>query len=134
MHAALRGFAAQPQHVVLICGGAVSGSEAAAYCAARGLTAIVLEQNERPYGKIEDGLPRWHDKLRNQEYQRIDENLRRPGVYYVPKTKLGADLSLAEVRSWGVSTVLLANGAWRDRPLPVPEADAYIGKGLSYQN
>ena len=34
--------------------------------------AIVIEQNERPYGKIEDGLPRWHDKLRAKEYERID--------------------------------------------------------------
>lgn len=134
MHAALRGLAERPQHVVLICGGAVSGSEAAAYCAARGLCAIVLEQNIRPYGKIEDGLPRWHDKLRAQEYRRIDENLGRPGVYFVPKTKLGVELNFGDVARLHPSALLLANGAWRDRPLPVPGADAYVGKGLCYQN
>jgi hypothetical protein len=119
----------------VICGGAVSGSEAAAYCAGRGITAIVLEQNARPYGKIEDGLPRWHDKLRAKEYERIDQNLDHPDVYFVPQTKLGADLPLEQVaRQWGASAVLLANGAWRDRPLPVPDAERYVDRGLVYQN
>jgi NADPH-dependent glutamate synthase beta subunit-like oxidoreductase len=134
MHAQLQGLSSQARHVVIICGGAVSGSEAAAFCAARDITAIVLEQNVRPYGKIEDGLPRWHDKLRAQEYGRIDENLGRPGVFFVPSTKLGKDLAFRDVASFGASALVLANGAWRDRPLPVPGADAYIGKGLCYQN
>ena len=82
---------AEPRHLVVICGGAVSGSEAAAMCAARGMLAVVLEQNTRPYGKIEDGLPRWHDKLRRQEYARIDENLTQPGVLFVPRVTLGRD-------------------------------------------
>ncbi|MFI5306587.1 MAG: hypothetical protein ACHQ53_04495 [Polyangiales bacterium] len=135
MHEALQRLKAQPRHVVVVCGGAVSGSETAAYCAARGVTAIVLEQNLRPYGKIEDGLPRWHDKLRAKEYERIDQNLGLPDVYFVPSTKLGIDLPFEEVaRSWSPSAVLLANGAWRDRPLPVPGAEQYAGKGLVYQN
>ena len=74
---ALEKLASEPRHVVAICGSAVSGSEAAAICAARGIAAIVLEQNARPYGKIEDGLPRWHAKLRAKEYQAIDANLQR---------------------------------------------------------
>jgi NADPH-dependent glutamate synthase beta subunit-like oxidoreductase len=135
MHERLDQLAAEPRHVVVIGGGAVSGSEAAAFCADRGVTAIVLEQNPRPYGKIEDGLPRWHDKLRKQEYERIDANLRRPGVYFVPQTKLTADVSLETVRrEWNASAVVLASGAWRDRPLPVPGADAFAGNGLVYQN
>jgi ferredoxin--NADP+ reductase len=134
MHAQLLALASQPRHVIIICGGAVSGAEAAAMCVTRGVTAIVLEQNARPYGKIEDGLPRWHDKLRAQEYGRIDANLGQPGVYFVPQTKLGVDIALPELVRAGASAVLLANGAWRDRPLPVPGADAYIDKGLCYQN
>ena len=138
----LQALQAQPRHVVVICGGAVSGSEAAAICAERDLTAIVIEQNARPYGKIEDGLPRWHDKLRQKEYELIDANLARPGVYYVPQTKLGRDLSVQDLSArWGASVVLLANGAWRDRPLPVEGADAYRDQpssagsaGLVYQN
>ena len=128
-------LASQPRHVVAICGGAVSGSEAAATCAAQGITAIVFDQNVRPYGKIEDGLPRWHDRLRAKEYKTIDENLGRPGVYFVPGTALGVGLPFDElVKQWGVSAVLLANGAWRDRALPVPGAEDYVGKGLVYQN
>jgi NADPH-dependent glutamate synthase beta subunit-like oxidoreductase len=135
MHERLQKFSFEPRHVVLICGGAVSGSEAAAYCAARGITAIVLEQNVRPYGKIEDGLPRWHDKLRAKEYERIDQNLAHPDIYFVPRTKLTTDLNVSEIiRDWGLSAILLANGAWRDRALPVPGADAYIDKGLVCQN
>lgn len=135
MHERLQQLTAEPRHLVVICGGAVSGSEAAAYCAARGIVAIVIEQNARPYGKIEDGLPRWHDKLRAQEYERIDQNLSQPGVYYVPGTRLGRDLALEELaRGWNPSALLLATGAWRDRPLPVEGADAYAGKGLVYQN
>src|SRR6478672_3911556 len=135
MHERLVGLGSQSRHVVVVCGGAVSGSEAAAVLAARGITAIVIEQNVRPYGKIEDGLPRWHDKLRSQEYARIDENLSRPEVYFVPATRIGADLPFDEIAArWGVSAVLLANGAWRDRPLPVDGAEPYVGKGLVYQN
>ena len=29
---------------------------------------------------------------------------------------------------------MLACGAWRDRPLPLPGADAFVGRGLVYQN
>ena len=46
------------QHVVLVVGGAVAGSEAVAQFTGRGVLCIVVEQNARPYGKIEDGLPR----------------------------------------------------------------------------
>ena len=131
----LEELASQSSHVVAICGGAVSGSEAAAICAAQGITAIVFEQNARPYGKIEDGLPRWHDRLRAKEFKAIDENLKRPGVHFVPRTRLGPDLPFEELANqWGVSAVVLANGAWRDRPLPVPGANYYVGKGLVYQN
>jgi hypothetical protein len=89
----------------------------------------------RPYGKIEDGLPRWHAALRRKEYQTIGGKLGQPGVHYLPLTRIGRDVSLAELTdSWGFSAVVLANGAWRDRPLPVEGADAYVGKGLVYQN
>jgi ferredoxin--NADP+ reductase len=127
--------ATEPKPVVAIIGGAVAGSEAAAACAARGAIPIVFEQGERPYGKIEDGLPRWHEKLRDKEYKKIDENLGSGDVIFVPRTEIGGDLSWAELYGdWSLSAVVLANGAWRDRPLPVEGADAYEGRGLVYQN
>ncbi len=126
--------AGRPQHVVLVVGGAVAGSEAATQFTARGVLCIVLEQNARPYGKIEDGLPRWHVKLRESEEDKIDAKLAQPNVHFVPRTRVGRDVTLEEVRSWGLSAIVLANGAWRDRPLPIPHADAYVGRGLSYQN
>ncbi len=127
--------ATEPKLVVAIIGGAVAGSEAAAACAARGAIPVVFEQGARPYGKIEDGLPRWHEKLRDKEYLKINENLGGDAVIFVPKTEIGAALPWDELyRELGFSAVVLANGAWRDRRLPVEGADAYEGRGLVYQN
>ena len=60
------------QHFVAIVGGAIAGSVAAEILADRGIRVAVFEQNKRPYGKIEDGLPRWHVEQRKQEYGNID--------------------------------------------------------------
>jgi ferredoxin--NADP+ reductase len=124
----------EPTHVIGILGGAVSGSEAALIAAERGALVVIVEQNARPYGKIEDGLPRWHVALRNKEFARIDENLSRPNVLFVPNTKVGRDLPWETfTRELGFSSVILANGAWRDRP-QIASVDAFNGRGLAYQN
>ncbi|HEV2246714.1 MAG TPA: FAD-dependent oxidoreductase [Terriglobia bacterium] len=125
----------QSEHFVAIVGAAISGSVAAEILADRGIQVAVIEQNKRPYGKIEDGLPRWHVEQRKQEYARIDARLRKPGVHFIPSTKLGRDFDFQELcRDWGFSAVILANGAWRDRDLGVPGADQFINRGLIYQN
>lgn len=122
-------------HFVAVIGGATAGAEVASRLADRGVEVVVFEQNKRPYGKIEDGLPRWHVALRNKEYGTIDGKLSRKGVTFVPETKIGRDVDFKElVNDWGFSAVVLANGAWRDRPVPVEGADAYVGRGLVYQN
>ncbi len=125
----------QPTHCVAVIGGAVAGAEVAGTLADRGVEVVVFEQNPRPYGKIEDGLPRWHVALRNKEYAAIGAHLSKPGVHFVPNTKISRDLSFdGLVGEWGFSGVVLACGAWRDRPLPVEGADEYLDKGLIYQN
>jgi NADPH-dependent glutamate synthase beta subunit-like oxidoreductase len=122
-------------HWVAVIGGATAGAEVAGRLAEHGVRVVVFEMNPRPFGKIEDGLPRWHVGLRQKEYETIREKLARPGVEFVPCTKLGRDLAFETVaREWGFSALVLANGAWRDRPLPVEGADAYVGRGLIYQN
>ncbi|MCS7176539.1 MAG: FAD-dependent oxidoreductase [Candidatus Kapabacteria bacterium] len=121
-------------HYVVVVGGAVAGAEAAYQLAQRGIRVAVLEQYPLPYGKIEYGLPKWHVKLRNKEEAAIDAKLQHQLVRYVPKVRLGRDVRLTELLQWGVSAVILANGAWRDRPFPVPEAEQYIGRGFYYQN
>jgi NADPH-dependent glutamate synthase beta subunit-like oxidoreductase len=131
----VRAVNAPTQHVVAIVGGATAGAEAAAILAGRGVLCIVFEQNLRPYGKIEDGLPRWHVRLREKEFELINERLSRPGVHFVPRTKIGRDVDFRElVNDWGFTAVLLAHGAWRDRPLAIEGADAFVGRGLVYQN
>lgn len=120
---------------VAIVGAATAGAEIAGRLAASGATVVVFEQNPRPYGKIEDGLPRWHRAQRTKEYGVIDGKLDHDNVWFVPSTRLGRDISLSELENdWGFSRVVLAVGAWRDRPLPLTGADDLEGKGFVYQN
>jgi hypothetical protein len=124
-----------PRHVVAVIGAATAGAEIAHILASRGARVVVIEQNARPYGKIEDGLPRWHVKQRRDEYEEINRRLDRPNIEFVPLTRMGADISYDDLRlKWGLSAVVLANGAWRDRPLAIEGADQYIDRGLVYQN
>jgi ferredoxin/flavodoxin---NADP+ reductase len=124
-----------PAHAVAVIGGATAGAEVAAHLAQRGVTVAVFDQNPRPYGKVEDGLPRWHRELRRKEYETIRGKLASPGVHFVPLTKIGADIAFEDlVLRWGFSAVVLACGAWRDRPLPIEGAERFLGRGLIYQN
>lgn len=122
-------------HCVAIVGGATAGAEVASRLSDRGIQVAVFEQNSRPFGKIEDGLPRWHEALRKKEYETIRKKLSLPRVDYVPNTKIGREIEFETlVNEWGFTSVILANGAWWDRPLPVEGADDYLNKGLIYQN
>lgn len=121
--------------IVAVIGGAVAGSEAARLLAERGVVVLVIEQGARPYGKIEGGLPRWHRKLREAEYRRIDKALDHPNIFLLTETRLGEDVSIEQlIDELKLSAVILANGAWRDRPLPIEGIETYRGRGLIYQN
>ncbi len=119
---------------VAVFGGAVAGSEAAYQLASRGISVVVFEQYPLPYGKIEDGLPKWHYKLRDQEEHKIDDKIDHPDIRYVPNVRLGTDISFQNLRQWGFSAIILATGAWRDRPLPIEGLDDFVDHGLYYQN
>lgn len=122
-------------HFIAVFGGSVAGSEAAFQLAKRGFRVVVFEQNELPYGKIEDGLPKWHVKLRDKEERKIDEKLNHPNVRYVPGIRLGKEIEFDDlVKNWGFTAVLIATGAWKDRPLPIDGIDEYVDRGLTYQN
>jgi ferredoxin/flavodoxin---NADP+ reductase len=124
-----------PRHVVAVVGAATAGSEIAHILAERGALVVVFEQNPRPYGKIEDGLPRWHVKQRREEYEEINKRLDHPNIEYVPMTRMGRDLDFEELRTqWNLSGIVLSHGAWRDRPFPVEGCDQFIDRGLVYQN
>ena len=66
MHSQLEQLREQPQHVAVICGGAVSGSEAAAACAERGMTAV----NGRSGRRLSLA---YSSELFGQDRQTIDE-------------------------------------------------------------
>jgi ferredoxin--NADP+ reductase len=123
-----------PGHFVAIIGSGVAGSEAAYHLSQKGIQVALFEQHRLPYGKIEEGLPKWHVKLRNQEEKKIDDKIQSPHIHYIPKVRLGKDFTISQLLEWQFSAVLIAFGAWRDRPLPIENIDDYFGRGLYYQN
>ncbi|MBL4658054.1 MAG: FAD-dependent oxidoreductase [Flavobacteriales bacterium] len=123
-----------PAHYIAVIGGAVSGSVTAFKFASRGIKTVIFDQQTLPYGKIEDGLPKWHSKLRDKEEGKIDERLVHPNITYVPNVRLGSDITFEELNSWGFSAIVLATGAFNDRPLPVDGIDEYVNNGFYYQN
>ena len=118
--------------VVLIIGGAVSGSTAVKKLTDEGIRCVVVEQNRMPYGKIEDGLPRWHEKQRINEYFKIDDIISNELVDFVPLTRIGKDVSFEEIYNMGWSCIYFANGAWKDRSFPIKEIEDF--DNFYYQN
>ena len=118
--------------VVLIIGGAVSGSTAVKKLTEEGIRCVVVEQNRMPYGKIEDGLPRWHEKQRINEYFKIDDIISNELVDFVPLTRIGKDVSFEEIYNMGWSCIYFANGAWKDRSFPIKEIEDF--DNFYYQN
>ena len=118
--------------VVLIIGGAVSGSTAVKKLTDEGIRCVVVEQNRMPYGKIEDGLPRWHEKQRINEYFKIDDIISNELVDFVPLTRIGEDVSFEEIYNMGWSCIYFANGAWKDRSFPIKEIEEF--DNFYYQN
>lgn len=123
------------KHFIAVIGGSVSGSEAVSLLTEQNFRVVVFEMNELPYGKLEDGLPNWHHNLRDRQTTVINEKLSHKNVYFIPKTKIGPDISFDEIKNdWGFSSVILANGAWKDRDLSVNEINKFKDQGLIYQN
>ena len=122
-------------HYIAIFGGSVAGSEAASELAKRGIRTAVFDQHALPYGKLESGLPIWHMNLRDRQEGIINEKLQNELIEFIPLTRLGKNISFeAFVKDWRFSAILLATGAWRDRPIPAAGFDQFIGKGFHYQN
>jgi len=123
------------KHYIAVIGGSISGSEAANLLANSGFRVVVFDMNKLPYGKIEDGLPSWHINLRNRQESEIDKKLCHDNIRYVPLVKIGRDISFKDlVENWGFSAIILANGAWKDRSVPIDGIDKFKNKGLIYQN
>ncbi len=123
------------KHFIAVVGGSISGSEAAGVLASKGFKVVVFEMNNLPYGKIEDGLPCWHVGLRDKQEKNIDEKLDHKNIIYVPKVQIGKDIAFKDlVENWGFTAVILANGAWRDREIPIKNIGKFRGKELIYQN
>lgn len=124
----------EERYFAAVIGGATAGSEVTAQLTKAGVEVVIFEQNPLPYGKIEDGLPRWHTKLRDREYGKIDEKLSHDLVHYVPQHKLGVDFSIQDLQDQGFSIIILANGAWKDRPMKAEGLEEIKDNSFCYQN
>ncbi|MBT8269127.1 MAG: FAD-dependent oxidoreductase [Bacteroidia bacterium] len=123
------------KHYVAVIGGSISGSEAASVLSKNGFRVVVFEMNALPYGKIEDGLPSWHIKLRDRQQREIDKKLDQENIRYVPHVKIGETMSFQDlIDNWGFTAIILANGAWKDRGLPIEGVEKFRDNGLIYQN
>ena len=89
-------------HFIAIFGGAVAGAEAAYQLSKRGFRVVVFDQAMLPFGKIEDGLPKWHAKLRDKEEAKINEKINQPNVRFVPGVRLGRDVDFRDVLQLGI--------------------------------
>ncbi len=126
---------ASRKHYVAVIGGSISGSEAANILSESGFRVVVFDMNALPYGKIEDGLPSWHIKMRDRLQDEIDRKLDQENIRFVPMVKIGETISFKDlVDNWGFTAIILANGAWEDRALPIKGIDKFRDRGLIYQN
>lgn len=130
----LRKLIMSKRHVAAVIGAATSGAEIAGQLASQGVEVVVLEQNKSPYGKIEEGLPRWHKKLREKQAEKINSKLDQPLVHFIPDAKLDRDFSIQKLASLGFSVIVLANGAQLDRALAVDGVKAVADDSFVYQN
>ncbi len=121
-------------HIVAIVGGATSGAEVAYQLSNMDVEVAVFDRHLLPYGKIDDGLPRWHKKLQEKEFKAIDSKLAHEKVSYIPGVQLGKDYQLHEIVDWGFSLIVLAIGAAVDRPLSIPGVDEVKDYSFAYQN
>jgi len=110
-----------PAHIVGIIGGAVSGSEAAKRLADRGIIVVVFDMKSRPYGKIEDGLPIWHTRLREKYINQIDANLSHPNIHFLPGIRLRELHNCILDNSTNGKYIKLVNTkGMKERIIPIP--------------
>ncbi len=98
------------KRILAIAGAALTGSEAAALAAAEGALVLVLEQQAEPYGAMFERIPVWHFDERDAQIAIINDNLETTNVWFVPRTKLGTDITVDALLALGVQQVLAARG------------------------
>ncbi len=123
-----------PVHWVGVIGAAVSGAKTASLLAENGIRVLVFEQNHDPFGKVRRGLPFWHDRQQQDEEEKIVAQLSHPNIYVIPNTGIGREIPFETLETLGLSAVVIATGAERDKPSPIAGIETYKGKGFFYQN
>ncbi len=106
---------------VAIVGSGPAGLAAAQQLARAGHAVTVYERDDRIGGLLMYGIPNM--KLDKRVVERRLEQMRAEGVKFVPKTNIGVEVTLGELRST-YDAVVLATGATKPRDLPIE------GRGL----
>ncbi len=119
-----RGADAAKGEKVAIIGSGPAGLAAAHDLALLGMRPTVYEMEPVPAGMLAVGIPQY--RLPRELIAAEVDFIRSLGVEFVCNTRVGVDVSLAEIRRQHRATVI-AVGLKRSRQLPIPGAD---GKGV----
>ncbi|HVB11153.1 MAG TPA: NAD(P)-dependent oxidoreductase [Bacillota bacterium] len=106
---------------VAVVGAGPAGLSCADFLSRRGVAVAVLDAADQPGGLLADGIPEF--VLPASRIQAEVARLRRQGVAFLPRVRLGADISLQRLRE-EFDAVFVAVGAGRARALGVPGEDA----------
>ncbi len=109
---------------VAIIGSGPAGLAAAHDLALMGFCPTVYEMEPVPAGMLAVGIPEY--RLPRKLIEAEVEFIRALGVEFVCNTRVGVDISMAEIRARHRATVI-AVGLKRSRSLPIPGAD---GEGI----
>jgi NADPH-dependent glutamate synthase beta subunit-like oxidoreductase len=106
---------------VTVVGSGPAGLAAAHDLALMGAQVNVIEMESEPGGMLALGVPEY--RLRREIIKAEVEVVRSLGIHMVPGTRLGKDVTLAQLRATS-DAVIIAVGAKRSRWIPVPGSDA----------
>ncbi len=106
--------------LVAIIGSGPAGLAAAHDLALLGYRPVVLEMESVPAGMLAVGIPEY--RLPRDLIEAEVELIRALGVEFVCNTKVGRDISLADIRKSHVATII-AVGAKRSRVIPITGGD-----------
>lgn len=109
---------------VAIIGSGPAGLSAAHDLALMGFRPTIYEMEPVPAGMLAVGIPKY--RLPHELIEAEVDFIRALGVEFICNTKIGRDISLAEIRSQYRATII-AIGLKRSRTVPIPGSD---GKGV----
>jgi len=116
-----RAAAAGGARKVAVIGAGPAGLSAAYFLARRGYKPVIFEELPVPGGMLHVGIPEY--RLPRHVIRREVELIEREGAEIRYNTRVGRDVSFADLESMGFEAVFVGIGAHVGRPLGIPGED-----------